>query len=249
MKTILIWFMLLILVGCRPPEQQISSIEVGETPSKTSPEPLSQTVRIKPSPSRTPIPKVSPERDTGAQKIVPRETPRQTAEDVLDQMKSVNLSFSYVDTLNIDQIGRAELILTPEEIEQTIQHEINQTPLYANIVTSKVVIADLISVDNTLDIFVVGSKRQALSFKESTYWHWNISPKVEGQHRMILSVTAVVVIDGIKAERNIKTFSKILTVDITDGQIAKRFFKEHWQWIFAAFIFPLLGLIKKLITS
>ncbi len=53
---------------------------------------------------------------------------------------------------------------------------------------------------------------QAVSKRQQTEWKWEIDPKEEGKHRLHLTLTALLEIDGHSTPRAIRTFDKIIEV-------------------------------------
>jgi hypothetical protein len=45
-------------------------------------------------------------------------------------------------------------------------------------------------------------------------------------------------IDGYNTPRTIRTFEKIITVNVSATQKARLFFKNNWQWLWVVIIVP-----------
>jgi hypothetical protein len=86
---------------------------------------------------------------------------------------------------------------------------------------------------------------QAVSKRQQTEWKWEIDPKEEGKHRLHLTLTALLEIDGHSTPRAIRTFDKIIEVNVTATQKIGLFFKNNWQWLWAAILVPVAGWLWK----
>jgi hypothetical protein len=51
---------------------------------------------------------------------------------------------------------------------------------------------------------------QAVSKIQETEWKWEIHPKKEGKHKLHLTLTALLEIDGRSTPRTIRTFDKVI---------------------------------------
>lgn len=58
---------------------------------------------------------------------------------------------------------------------------------------------------------------------------------------MHLTLTALIEIDGKSTQRAIRTFDRIIEVEISPTQRVKHFFIEYWQWVWAAVLIPIAG--------
>jgi hypothetical protein len=76
-------------------------------------------------------------------------------------------------------------------------------------------------------------------------WNWEIHPKEQGQHRLHLTLTALLETDGRSTPRAIRTFSKNIEVNVTTTQQIGIFVKNNWQWLWAAILVPIAGWLWK----
>ena len=90
-------------------------------------------------------------------------------------------------------------------------------------------------------IMAITPEVQAVSAVERTKWKWDVHPKQEGKHQLYLTLTALIDIDGQNTPRMIKTFDQSIEVSVTTPQKISLFFKNNWQWLWAAIFVPLGG--------
>lgn len=86
---------------------------------------------------------------------------------------------------------------------------------------------------------------QAVSKRQRTEWKWEIHPKKEGKHKLHLTLTALLEIDGKSTPRTIRTFDKVIEVNVTATQKTSLLFKNNWQWLWAAILVPVVGWLWK----
>ena len=86
---------------------------------------------------------------------------------------------------------------------------------------------------------------QAVSKKEQTEWKWEIHPKKEGEHKLHLTVTALLEVNGKNTPRTIITFDRTIIVNVTTTQKISSFVKDNWEWFWAATLVPVGGWLWK----
>lgn len=160
---------------------------------------------------------------------------------LLDEMEFGTIAFNAPTNINIEDSPQIQLILSLseaiDELKQLITEEGEK-------------IGATIGVSNRMEARLSGYKFQitaitpevqAVSKNERTEWKWEIHPKEEGQHKLHLTLTALLQIDGQSTPRAIRTFSEVIEVDVTGPQKINMFFKNNWQWLWAAVLVPVAG--------
>jgi hypothetical protein len=112
------------------------------------------------------------------------------------------------------------------------------TVISNDIKVSKVISARLVA--PTFIITTDIPEQQALAGAEPTIWKWTLKPTIEGKQTIRLAIDAIVIVDGGKAERHIKTFEQTITVDINKPQLITRWLKEYGQWLWTSMLLPLI---------
>lgn len=242
MNRLLALSLISILLGCSasaPPDkaptlsgqeylrQQQQRIEVLRAP--TAP----KAAKEAPRPTAAPMPAPAAPITTAK---VDKKINKPQAGDVLEQLTLSNMVFSVPEQANIQDDIPVELLIDSvtvlNELEQKLK--VKGQVIKSQILTSKIVTATLIAPD--FDIQFITSQRQALSHQEPTQWVWILTPKRAGVHDIHLSITANVIVDNEHAERHLKTFDRILKIEITRKQFMQAWFKENWQWFLGLLI-------------
>jgi len=164
-------------------------------------------------------------------------------DDILDQMFNVDISFVIPFATNIDDPIKAELIITPEDLQPTIEHSVVGLEQDFVILVTQVVRADLRTDD--FDVINITPIEQALSKTQSTQWLWKLRPLRTGNTEVILTVTAIVKTDFGNSQRQMKAFEKSVDVTITKGQVIHNFINENWQWLLSTLFIPFALLLYR----
>lgn len=191
----------------------------------------------------SPLPEVDPLEDHPADKASPEFS--DIVDRLLQKMASGAIAFNTPSELNIKDSYEIQLILstneTIEEIKQSITEEGEREG--AKIKISNRMEARLSGY--MFQITALTPEAQAISKNQKTEWKWEIQPKEEGQHKLHLTLTALLDINGHSTSRSIQTFSKTIKVNVTTPQRFETFFKNNWQWLWAAILVPVTGLLLK----
>ncbi len=171
--------------------------------------------------------------------------PLSEVDRLLDEMEFGTIAFNTPTKINIDASFQIQLILslaaTVEELKQSIKKEGKR-------VGAKIKVSDKMEARLTgymFQITAITPEIQAVSRAQQTEWKWEIHPKEEGQHELHLTITAHLDVNGEIIPRKIKTFDRIIAVDVTATQKAKLFFENNWQWLWAAILVPVIGWLWK----
>lgn len=174
------------------------------------------------------------------------EPPKASAESAINdwpfasQLSKSDIAFNTPDKMVMGETADMQLIIDPSKTSEEIKKEIKAEgeKVGATVLVSKVVIVKVLAPDFDV-VELVNKGRQAIDFNGPTEWKWTISPKSKGSHKIHLTITAVIQIDGDKAERLIKTFDKEIVVVVTPKQVIVGFFEKYWQWLFTTLLLPL----------
>ena len=91
------------------------------------------------------------------------------------------------------------------------------------------------------EITAVKPETQLVSGEQETEWQWDVTPKRANTLRLHLTLSAILVVDGEPAPRTIRTFDKIIEVQVTWGQRISGFVSNNWQWLWAVVLVPVAG--------
>jgi len=78
-------------------------------------------------------------------------------------------------------------------------------------------------------ITAITSEEQVVSKDQRTEWKWEIHPKEEGEHRLHLTLTALLEINGNSTRRAIRIFGRYIEVYVTPTQKLEVFLRANWQ--------------------
>jgi hypothetical protein len=87
----------------------------------------------------------------------------------------------------------------------------------------------------------VTPEQQAVAHGHVTEWKWEIKPAAEGRHHLHLTLSALLSVGGTSTPRAIRTFDKLIEVEVTWPQRVNSFIQGNWQWLWAALLAPLAG--------
>jgi hypothetical protein len=176
---------------------------------------------------------------------LPPPEPLGDVDRLLEEMEFGTIAFNAPTNINIDDSPQIQLILslaeTMEKLKQSITEEGEKVG--ATIRVSDRMEARLSGY--MFQITAITPEIQAVSRRQQTEWKWEIHPKKEGKHRLHLTLTALLEIDGHSTSRAIRTFDKIIEVNVTATQKVGLFFKNNWQWLWAAILVPVAGWLWK----
>ena len=155
------------------------------------------------------------------------------------------------DTLNfsrcpIDDSSQIQLILslteTMEELKRSIVEEGEKVG--ASIKVSDRMEARLSGY--MFQITAITSEEQVVSKDQRTEWKWEIHPKEEGEHRLHLTLTTLLEINGNSTRRAIRIFGRYIEVYVTPTQKLEVFLRANWQWLWATILLPVAGWLWRL---
>ena len=168
---------------------------------------------------------------------------------ILDKLKLAAIAFSVPDIANIHDDIMVQLLIDPSKNETILAKELNSSN---NAVVSKVLISKILDAKISaadFDIIKITPERQAIAETVPTEWLWELSATKPGVHDIHLTITAIVEVEGVKAERHIKTFEKVVKIEITNKQIILEFISKYWQWLWTVLLLPIATLIWKKIKK
>ena len=88
---------------------------------------------------------------------------------------------------------------------------------------------------------VEGVRTQLPNLFKRIWKLWQVEATKEGEHRLHLTLTAILEVEGESMQRKIETFAHMITVEVTTGQRVSRFVANNWQWLWTAILIPIVG--------
>ncbi|MCK4792334.1 MAG: hypothetical protein KAV87_51870 [Desulfobacteraceae bacterium] len=164
---------------------------------------------------------------------------------ILANLDYGNIAFNAPKNMNLYGTAVIELVLgvkkTIEELKGIVKAEGEK--IGANIRISDRMEARLSG--RNFSITAVTPETQAVSRTEVTEWKWEINPKKSGRHFLHLTLSVLLELEGSTTPRAIRTFDRIIEVNVTWYQSVSRFTQKNWQWLWAAILVPFVGWLWK----
>lgn len=164
---------------------------------------------------------------------------------ILEKLEFGNIAFNAPKTMNLRDTAIIQLLLgleTPiDDLKQMIEAEGEKEG--ARIQVSNRMEARLSGPN--FAITAITPETQAVSQSDITEWKWEVKPISAGRHYLHLTLSALLSVDGEPAPRVIRTFDKVIEVEVAWHQRVGSFFEKNWQWLWAAVLVPIVGLLLK----
>ena len=175
----------------------------------------------------------------------PDPKPPGNVDRLLNEMEFGAIAFNAPTNINIDDSPQIQLILSLAETVEKLKKSITEE---GEKVGAIIRVSDRMEARLSgymFQITAITPETQAVSKYQRTEWKWDIHPKEEGKHKLHLTLTALLEIDGRSTPRAIRTFDKVIEVNVTTTQKIMLFFKNNWQWLWAAILVPIAGWLWK----
>jgi len=176
--------------------------------------------------------------------IETRKTPGDV-DKLLEEMEFGTIAFNAPTEINIDDAAQIQLLLSLAETVEALKRSISSE---GEKVGATIRVSDRMEARLSgymFQITAITPEIQAVSQSQRTEWKWEVHPKKPGKHRLHLTLTALLQIDGHSTPRTIETFDKTMEVNVRATQRIALFFKNNWQWLWAAILAPLAGWLWK----
>ncbi len=183
------------------------------------------------------------QRETSSPRKSPVSGPKSpnSVDRLLDRMEFGAIAFNVPANININDTSQIQLLLSLSETVDKLKRLI---------VREGMKVGATIRVSNRMEarlsgymfqITAITPEIQAVSKNRNTQWKWEIHPKKEGKHRLHLTLTALLEIDGHSTPRTIRAFDKEIEITVTRTQKFIGFITGNWQWLWAAIFVPIVG--------
>jgi|GEM_PF-1087714 len=162
-------------------------------------------------------------------------------DEVLRSLEAANIAFNALDSLNIEDTARIQLLLSLQKSAAELKSQIEGT---AKIESATIRVSDRMEAElsgSNFEITAITPKEQAVATEGDVEWKWEVKPKSEGRHQLHLTLTAILSIQGKDTRRAIRTFDKFIEIEVTSTQKIVGFFEKAWQWLWAAILVPIVG--------
>lgn len=173
------------------------------------------------------------------------EQPLGAVDRVLEKMEIGNAAFNVPSAMNLDDTSSVQLMLSLITPIEELKNLIEADGLKEGV---RIRVSDRMEArlsGPNFSITGVTDEVQAVSHLSATEWRWDIKPVEEGKQILHLTLSALIIVDGASTPRAIRTFDKIIEVEVTWGQKVSLFIEKNWQWLWAAVLVPVGGWLWK----
>jgi hypothetical protein len=164
---------------------------------------------------------------------------------LLEGLEIGNIAFNAPQSMNLHDTAIIQLMLglaTPvDELKQMIEAEGDKEG--TSIRVSDRMEARLSGPN--FAITAITPEIQAVSRSEVTEWKWEVKPSTGGHQYLHLTLSVLLSVEGTSTPRAIRTFDKMIEIEVTWSQRVGSFFNKNWQWLWAAVLLPLVGWLWK----
>ncbi|MCW8193413.1 hypothetical protein F6455_01270 [Proteobacteria bacterium 005FR1] len=177
-------------------------------------------------------------------RVLPRSLPGplpqeiNTVDEILQRMAVAQVAFNAPQSVNVNDTAMIQLLLgVTQEIDELKERiEAEGERVGAEVRVSNQMEARLTGPN--FSITAITPEVQAISGTEVTEWKWEVQPQEVGSHSLHLTLSAIVSLEDASARRSIRTFDRVIDVEVTWPQRVTGFFGNNWQWLWAAILVP-----------
>ncbi len=175
----------------------------------------------------------------------PRDVPAPKPFDLVDRIVQGlpwgHMVYNAPETMPYGETREIELLLSPTETAEQLQSQLRQ-PTDAR--------SDNLQVGNRMEAVLTGTgfeiedlspPLQAVTSTRPTQWRWRIAPTRYGPQQLSLSLLAHIDVAGNSAPLVVETKDAVIQVEITLAQQVSGFVEANWKWLWATFVFPVVG--------
>lgn len=239
----LVLLLMLLLAGCGLAGCGGQKME--STPSKIAEAPQQNKTAQGNKPQSMPMPVPTTEAKSSRINTLPSSRPQEerranSKNNMSQQLHRAAIAFDVPSNIKMgDRVTAQLLINLTKEVENLVDDlKTKQAKINEKVEVSHIVLATLTGPDFT--ITPITPLKQGIFDNKNTEWLWYLEPKEPGNHEISLDITAIVKVDGERAEHHIKTFNKTISVKIEPADEILNFIKSYWQWLFTVLLLPII---------
>jgi hypothetical protein len=196
-------------------------------------------------PQPEPAVPISAEVPSPEEHSVPQQDSFEAIDQTIKKMEQANIAFNAPPSMRLNETAVIHLVLGFEkeidELKQMIQGEGEREG--ARIRVTYRMKASLTG--SNFSINKITPEMQLLSRSEVTEWRWEVKPTSEGRQNLHLTLTAFIEAEGKSTPRAIRTFDRVISVEVTLRDRIGAFIEDNWQWLWAAILVPIAGWLWK----
>jgi len=178
--------------------------------------------------------------------IIPQpKDPLSSIDRILEKLELGNIAFNAPRSMNLNDTAIIQLLLglaTPtDELKRMIEAEGEKE-------SARIRVSDRMEArlsGPNLAITAITPEIQAVSRNDITECKWEIKPNSKGAQYLHLTLSVLLSVDGTSTPRAIRTFDKVIEVEVTWQERVVSFFENNWQWLWAVILIPIIGWLWK----
>jgi hypothetical protein len=162
-----------------------------------------------------------------------------------DELKKLFSGKLLIDTSHQMQVGVAEYVNV--RIAETISQNFfeglldSQKSKVENIRTSRSMVVSLRCED--FKIQALSDEEQIIETNDYTQWQYKVVPLKSGTHKLLVAITILLKVEDEEARRTLPVLEKEVIVKINPTYSIKAFVLQHWQWVIASAIIPIVVML------
>ncbi len=169
-------------------------------------------------------------------------------DNILNSLPMANIAFNTPEKMRVNESHIIQLVLGLENSHAELQQLIDAADSIDN---DKIKVSTRMQARLTganFSITAINPEVQGISSVNVTEWNWEVKPISEGDHDLHLTMSVILRVEGSDTPHTIRTFSKLIKVEVHWQQWLGKFIYENLQWLWAILVVPLAGWVwrKKL---
>ena len=164
---------------------------------------------------------------------------------ILAHLETANIAFNCPEKIHLNETAKIELLLS---LKETVNELIQEVTAKGNKQGAHVKVSSQMEARLTganFQISAISPEEQAVGTVDTVQWEWEVKPLATGRQQLHLTLTAVFKVDGTTTRRAIRTFDQKIDVEVQLQQTLTEFIAKNWQWLWAAILVPIAGLLWK----
>jgi hypothetical protein len=163
------------------------------------------------------------------------------------ELKKLSSGKVLFDTPHQMKVGASERVSV--RIAKTITQDFFEGLIHTqeseieNIRTSRFMAVSLKGDDFKVE--ALGNEEQIIEDNDFTQWDWKVVPLKSGNRKLWVSITIQVKAENEQARKTLPVLEKEIPVKINPMYSIGTFVGQHWQWLTASAIIPVVGLLFK----
>lgn len=244
---------MLVLWGCgpredaAPPEAVVDTVEARSDSAEVERDTGLAEGRF----PDTTYPMVLPDFDPDTLGEEPTAVPREE-EDVLSAVDEYldehlgNIVFNTPHEMGYRESRVIHLLLSPKLSVEELTEELDESipPDAGGTESGRVSITNRMRATlkgSSFDITTITDEVQGISYDGTTRWQWEIRPRQSGTHRLFLTLSALLEVDGEETPHVVDVYSRTIDVRVGFAEQVAGFLGDHWKWLAGTIIIPLVG--------